>query len=122
MNSKSNEFEEHVKAWVKLDTSIRELNSRSKALRDSRSELEGKITSFVETNNMEGTTIRINDGNHSGALGFHEQKTTQPITMKLVRSCLDDLISDPECVEAIMDHIKESRAQKTNLNIKRTFE
>ena len=49
MNSKSNEFEEHVKAWVKLDTSIRELNSRSKALRDSRSELEGKITSFVET-------------------------------------------------------------------------
>ena len=122
MNSKSNEFEEHVKAWVKLDTSIRELNSRSKTLRDSRSELEGKITRFVETNNMEGTTIRINDGNHSGVLGFHEQKTTQPITMKLVRSCLDDLISDPECVEAIMDHIKESRAQKTNLNIKRTFE
>ena len=122
MNSKSNEFEEHVKAWVKLDTSIRDLNSRSKALRDSRSELEGKITTFVETNHMEGTTIRINDGNHSGALGFHEQKTTQPITMKLVRSCLDDLISDPDCVEAIMDHIKESRAQKTNLNIKRTFE
>jgi len=122
MNAKSNEFEENVKAWVRLDTSIREMNSRGKTLRENRAELEGKITEFVESNQLETTTIRINDGGQSGTIGFHESKTTQPVTMKLVKSCLDDLISDPECVEAIMDHIKESRSQKTNLNIKRTFE
>lgn len=122
MNSQSHEFQEDIKTWVRLDTALRDINSKSKTLRENRSDIEKKITCFVAENNMEDTSIRINDSGKSGLIGFHTHKSLQPLSMKLVRGCLEDLITDPECVEAIMEHIRESRDQRTSLNIKRTFE
>ena len=122
MNSQSHAFQEDIKAWVRLDTALREINTQCKTLREDRAEIEKKITGFVAENNMEDTSIRINDSGKSGLIGFHTHKSLQPLSMKLVRGCLEDLISDPDCVEAIMEHIRESRDQRSSLNIKRTFE
>ena len=122
MNRETVAFQEDLKSWVKLDTTIRDINSKGRTLRDQRNALENKITSFVDEHGMHDATIRINEEGSSGTLGFQEQRTIQPITAKLVRSCLEDLISDSESVDAIMEHIKESRTHKTTLNIKRTFE
>ena len=122
MNSQSHAFQEDIKAWVRIDTALREINSQSRTLREDRAEIEKKITGFVAENNMEDTSIRINDSGKTGFIGFHTHKSLQPLSMKLVRGCLEDLISDPDCVEAIMEHIRESRDQRSSLNIKRTFE
>lgn len=110
-------LETHINQWVQLDNQIKEINERSKNLRDKRNILETNITTYIASNNLSNTTIDINNGK----LKFANTKVTEPITFKYLEKTLCEVIKNKNQVDLIIDHIKKKREIKTVSEIKRFY-
>ena len=55
-------FEENIKQWVTIDNEIKTMSDRLKEMKNKRSEISDTILDFVETENLNSTTININNG------------------------------------------------------------
>ena len=63
------EFQNNIKQWVTIDNNIKTLSENLKDLKAERSQISDNILNFVEQENLNTTTIQINDG----ALKFKNQ-------------------------------------------------
>jgi hypothetical protein len=111
------EFQNNIKHWVTIDNNIKSVSENLKILKSERSEVGENIMQFVEQENMNSTTIKINDG----ALKFTKTKQTSNLTLSYIKECLDKCISTEEDVNSIMEVIKSSRENKFSNEIKRSY-
>ena len=56
------EFQNNIKQWVTIDNNIKTLSDNIKELKSERSEISDNILNFVEKENLNSTTVQINDG------------------------------------------------------------
>lgn len=110
-------FQEHVKKWVSLDTQLKALNDKAKDIRNERNELADNILDFADDNNLSTSTIKISDGK----LKFAQTKQTAPVSLGFLENCLTEIIGDEEKVDHIMNYIKEKREVKVITDIKRYY-
>ena len=110
-------FEEDIQNWVTIDNSVKELNEKTKALRDSRNELSEKLVNYASNNNLTHRIIEITDGN----LKFQTRKQTSPLTFTFIERCLSDCISNEDHVKQILNYIKEKRDSKYISELRRTY-
>jgi DeoR/GlpR family transcriptional regulator of sugar metabolism len=111
-------LEESIQKWVLLDNKMRELNEMTKKCREQRKTYEEKIQHHVEKNEkLKNATVQITDGK----LLFSETKSTTPLTYKFIETCLNQVISDKNSVEKIIEHIKNSRETESKPAIKRYY-
>lgn len=108
-------FENQIQQWVQLDNQLKQLNEKTKELRDKRNVLEQNITTYASTNNLSNATVKINDGK----LKFVNTKVQEPLTFKYLEKTLSEVIKNESQVKLIMEHIKQKRAIKTIPEIKR---
>jgi phage shock protein A len=108
-------FENQIQQWVQLDNQIKQLNEKTKELRDKRNILEQNITSYASTNNLSNATVKISDGK----LKFVNTKVQEPLTFKYLEKTLSEVIKNESQVNLIMEHIRQKRAIKTVPEIKR---
>ena len=111
------DFQNNIKQWVTIDNNIKTLSDNIKDLKSERSEISDNILNFVEKENLNSTTIQINDG----ALKFTKTKQTSNLTLSYIKECLSKCISNEEDVNTIMDVIKNSRESKYSNEIKRSY-
>jgi hypothetical protein len=111
-------FQENIKDWVTIDNSIKTATEELKQMKTKRSEISDTILDFVETENLNSTTININNG----SLKFGTVKQSNSLTLTYVKSCLEQCISNEDDVNSIMDVIKSSREVKVSSEIKRSYE
>ena len=111
-------FQENIKDWVTIDNSIKTATEELKVMKTKRSEISDTILDFVETENLNSTTININNG----SLKFGTVKHSNGLTLTYVKSCLEQCISNEDDVNSIMDVIKSSREVKVSSEIKRSYE
>lgn len=111
-------FQENIKDWVTIDNSIKSATEQLKLMKTKRSEISDTILDFVETENLNSTTININNG----TLKFGTVKQSNSLTLTYVKSCLEQCISNEDDVNSIMDVIKSSREVKVSSEIKRSYE
>ncbi len=111
-------FQENIKDWVTIDNSIKTATEELKQMKTKRSEISDTILDFVETENLNSTTININNG----SLKFGTVKQSNSLTLTYVKSCLEQCISNEDDVNSIMDVIKSSREVKVSSEIKRFYE
>lgn len=111
-------FQENIKDWVTIDNSIKIATEELKQMKTKRSEISDTILDFVETENLNSTTININNG----SLKFGTVKQSNSLTLTYVKSCLEQCISNEDHVNSIMDVIKSSREVKVSSEIKRFYE
>lgn len=111
-------FQENIKDWVTIDNSIKIATEELKQMKTKRSEISDTILDFVETENLNSTTININNG----SLKFGTVKQSNSLTLTYVKSCLEQCISNEDDVNSIMDVIKSSREVKVSSEIKRFYE
>jgi len=111
-------FEDNIKKWVLLDTQIKQLNDKSKELKDEKNSIETNILDYVETNHLNNATAKI----AGGSLKFVEIKQTSPITLKFLQQTLSECIKNPSQVDQIMNYIKDKREIKYSKDIKRYYE
>ena len=110
-------FEDSIKTWVHIDNQIKKLNDKIKELRDQKSDEEFNIFNYAEENNLQKAVIEISDGK----LKFTDNKTTNPLSLKYVEKCLNEIIKNEETVKQIMNYIKNNRESKTETCIKRVY-
>lgn len=111
-------FQENIKDWVTIDNSIKIATEELKQMKTKRSEISDTILDFVETENLNSTTININNG----SLKFGTVKQSNSLTLTYVKSCLEQCISNEDDINSIMDVIKSSREVKVSSEIKRFYE
>jgi hypothetical protein len=108
-------FENKIQQWVQIDNQVKKLNDQVKQLREQRNSLETNITSYVKTNNITDTSIKINNDK----IKFVDTKIPEPLTFKYLEKTLGEIISNETQVQAIMEHIKQKRTFKIVPEIKR---
>ena len=111
------EFQNNIKQWVTIDNNIKTLSENLKDLKAERSQISDNILNFVEQENLNTTTIQINDG----ALKFTKTKQTSNLTLSYVKECLEKCISNEDDINTIMHVIKTSRESKYSNEIKRSY-
>ena len=110
-------FESDIQEWVKLDTDLKDITDQTKIIKEKRNNLESNIISYAKENNLESAVIKLKDSR----LKFNNFKVTQPLTLKFVESCLNDIIDDENEICTIMEYIKSQRETKINTIIKRYY-
>lgn len=113
----SEHFQSKIIDWVNLDNEIREMNDKLRLLRNNRTEILNIINTHVEENKLHDTVIQINDGQ----LRFQTTKTPQPLSMKFIKECLTECISNEDDVNKLIDYIKQKRVYKESNDIRRTI-
>ena len=110
-------FETKIKEWVNIDNQIKYQNDKLKQLREKKNDLNEDLNNYIETNELNNAIIQISDG----SLKYNTFKSTQPLTLKYINSCLSNCITNPETVEQLMTYIKEHRDTKYTSELKRYY-
>ena len=96
-------FEGQIQQWVSIDNQLKQLNEKSKELREKRNVLEQNITTYANNNNLYNATVQISDGK----LKFANTKIPEPLTFKYLEKTLGEVIKNESQVTLIMDHLKQ---------------
>jgi hypothetical protein len=113
----TNSLEKTIQNWVELDNELKKLNERSKDIRTRKNDVEDKIITYVEDNNMNNSIVNITDGK----IKFCETKQTSPLTLGFLEKCLSEVIANQSQVKQIVDYIKNKRETKMVPEIKRYY-
>jgi hypothetical protein len=108
-------FENQIKQWVQFDNLLKDLNQRTRELREKKNNLEKNLTNYAASNNLSSSTIKISDGK----LKFTNTRVPEPLTFKYLEKTLCEVIKNESQVNLIMDHIKQKREIKIVHEIKR---
>lgn len=103
-----------VQRWVLADTQLKQLNEKTKQMREVKSEANANIMLYMKQTNYNGN-IKISDGE----LRIYEKKEYSPLTYSYIEKCLAKIIPDETHVEYIIQYLKENREVTTNQDIKR---
>ena len=108
-------FESQIQQWVQADNQLKQLNEKSKELREKRNIMEQNIMIYASSNNLSNSTVQISDGK----LKFTNTKVQEPLTFKYLEKSLNEVIKNESQVKLIINHIKENRSAKIIPEIKR---
>ena len=114
-SNNTSSFQQNIQRWVAIDNELKNLNEKSKRLRDEKEQLTTGITSYASSNHLWDSNIRISDGN----LKFTMKKDYSGLTFSYLDKCLRELINNSEQVDKIMEYIKNKREVKMAPEIKR---
>ena len=110
-----NDFQNDLKNWYILDNKFRDLSLQLNIIKNEKNEIKNKITEFIQSNNLEKKSIKIDNTQFR----FVNQKQIQPLTFKFLKECLDDCIQNSEQVDELIDYIKSKREIKEFLDLKK---
>jgi predicted transcriptional regulator len=113
----TNHLDKTIQNWVELDNELKKLNERAKDVRTRKNDIEDKIMTYVEDNNMNNSVVNITDGK----IKFCETKQTPPLTLGFLEKCLSEVIANQGQVKQIVEYIKSKRETKMVPEIKRYY-
>jgi predicted transcriptional regulator len=117
MSTGTNHLDKTIQNWVELDNELKKLNEKAKDVRTRKNDIEDKIMTYVEDNNMNNSVVNITDGK----IKFCETKQTPPLTLGFLEKCLSEVIANQGQVKQIVDYIKSKRETKMVPEIKRYY-
>lgn len=108
-------FINDVKRWVVLDKQLKYVNEKTRQIRESKSELSKSICAYVQTKTPQTRTIGLSDGE----LKFVEKRDYAPLTFAYIEECLDELISEKDQVDFIIQYLRDHREVRVSTEIRR---
>jgi hypothetical protein len=106
-----------VQEWVLYDNELLKHKENVKGVVEKKKDLEDEILKYVEDNKYDKLTINISDGN----IKFSKRNTTQPLTMKGLRSMLESYQDAQIDVDDLMKHISSGLQVKQKVCMQRDF-
>ena len=107
----------NIKNWVAIDTQLKNINEKTRIIRNTKNELTKEICNTIENSNMKNKKITITDG----SLSVYEKKDYEPLTYNYIEKCLKQIIAEEESVDYIIQYIKDNRNVTTISDIRRTY-
>lgn len=108
-------FENQVQQWIAIDNQLKQLNEKTRELREKRTTLSDNIANYASKNNLSNSNINISDGR----LKITNTRVPEPLTFKYVEKTLGEVIKNEAHVKSIVEHLKNKRTIKTVTDIKR---
>jgi hypothetical protein len=105
-------FENQIQQWVSIDNQLRIANERVYELREKRANITNEL---LAKNALNHNKIPISDGH----LKIVNTRTSEPLTFTYLEKSLKEIIKNETQVKIILEHIKSSRATRSNVEIKR---
>jgi hypothetical protein len=96
--------------WVQLDNQIKELNERTRILREKRGTLEKAIASSSSNQVIQHS---------SGKIKIVETRVQEPLTFKYLERVLGEIIKREDQAQSILEYIKKKREIRIVPEIKR---
>jgi hypothetical protein len=106
-------FENQIQQWIAVDNQLKQLNEKTRELREKRTMLSDNIVNYASKNNL--SNINISDGR----LKITNARVPEPLTFKYVEKTLAEVIKNEAHVTSIVEHLKNKRAVKNVTDIKR---
>ena len=107
---------ENVQKWVLIESKLKEVNEKTKKMREMKSQLGKDICNYMTENNL-NNHIEISDGE----LRFFEKKDYTPLSFGYIEKCLHEIITEDEQVNFIIKYLKDKRETNVSLDIKRHY-
>ena len=117
ISTPANNLDKTIQNWVELDNELKRVNEKAKDIRTRKNDIEDKLMTYVEDNNMNNSVVNIGDGK----IKFCETKQTSPLTLGFLEKCLSEVIANQGQVKQIIDYIKSKRETKIVPEIKRYY-
>ena len=114
--SDKNKLTENVQKWVFIEGKLKEVNDKTKKMREMKTQLGKEICEYMTENNL-NSHIEISDGE----LRFFEKKEYTPLSFGYIERRLHEIIAEDEQVDFIIKYLKEKRETNTSLDIKRHY-
>jgi len=114
--SDKNKLTENVQKWVFIEGKLKEVNEKTKKMREMKTQLGKEICNYMTDNNL-NSHIEISDGE----LRFFEKKEYTTLSFGYVEKCLQEIIADDNQVKFIIKYLKDNRETTTSLDIKRHY-
>lgn len=111
-----NKLIENVQKWVLIEGKLKEVNEKTKKMREMKTQLGKEICGYMTDNNL-NSHIEISDGE----LRFFEKKEYTPLSFGYIEKRLHEIIADDNQVEFIIKYLKDQRETNTYLDIKRHY-
>lgn len=108
-------FESQIQQWVLIDNQLKNLNEKTKELREKRNSLTNTITNYASNNNLSDKIIKIGDGR----IKITNTKTSEPLTFRYIEKTLGEIIKNDAQAKMILEHLKQKRETKIVPEIKR---
>jgi len=107
---------ENVQKWVLIEGKLKEVNEKTKQMRDMKTQLGKNICNYMTEHNL-NDHIEISDGE----LRFFEKKEYTPLSFGYIEKRLHEIIADDEQVNFIIKYLKDKRETNVSLDIKRHY-
>jgi uncharacterized membrane-anchored protein YjiN (DUF445 family) len=112
-------FDETITEWVHIDNKIKQLNEQLNILKEEKNEISDKLNDYVESNSVDKKSINVNL--KDSQIKFITTKVSQTLTFKYLEKCLNEIITDEEQVQQIIEYIKSNRTINEVNEIKRIY-
>ena len=109
---------ENVREWVSLDNQIRHLSEQLRSLRERRNQAQSQLLRAADEVGASGARIKVSDG----FLKLTHARTTSPLSLRYIESCLTATICDATKVAEIMRMVRDGRSVREEATIKRTVQ
>jgi len=108
-------LDKYVQKWVLVDNQLQILQEKTKTMREWKKKLNEKIVEIMTEKEIEYKILSIPDGE----LSMQEKKEYSSLSFGFIAECLEEIISDREKVEDIIDYLREKREVKIIKEIRR---
>jgi hypothetical protein len=110
------QFQELVREWIKVDDKIRVTNELIKEMKIERKQLEEFILGFIEETDKD-MTINLNNGYIKRSV----ENRKGPINKNIIYSALVDIVKNENKAEEMTETILGRREVKEIINLKRVI-
>lgn len=106
-----------IQEWVELDNKVLKTKEEMKEIYDKKKEVEDEILDYVEEHKFDNLSLSISDG----TIKFSKRNTTQPLSMKTLKSILEKYSKDHTNLDVneICDFVSKNMEKKSSICMKR---
>lgn len=111
----SADFTTNIQKWVVLDKQLKYINEKTRQIREAKTRMSNDICNYIQQKQWTTKQIEITNG----VIKFIEKREYSPLSFSYIEECLDELISDKDKVDYIIQYLKDHREVKTVCDIRR---
>lgn len=112
-------FDETMAEWVDIDNQIKQINIKLSELKEEKNYTSDKLNEYIENHGVDKKSINVNlKDSH---IKFVTTKVPQTLTFKYLEKCLDEIITDKEQINQIIEYVKSNREINEINEIKRIY-
>lgn len=101
-------IENQLQLWISMDNQIQLLNNKIKEFKEKRDSLEETIMAHMTQNNLTNKSIQLGDNK----IKISNAKVHETLTFKYLDKVLNEIISNKQQVQLIIEHLKKRREIK----------